>query len=166
MLTLVAVVWVAGVLVATSDLHGTGANIGDPAAASLVTSGCPPTRTTPGGRNNYRPRAAFGVDLGHGFVVSGTVRGPGCAPLGGLRLQVWSQSATEDEPHHRGSFRTAPDGTFRVESDPLRAQFGEPNVHVAYDEGTDGPFRPVFVRTVVGEDAPGARVDLVLVPQR
>ena len=168
---LVAAVWVVVVAVATSDLHGTGAReVGAVAQAAGGTSGtgasgCVPTRTNPGGSNNYRPRAPVRPVLGHGFVVSGTVRGPDCRPLPGVRVQVWAQTATASETVNRGSVRTGPDGTFRLESDPVRSQFGEPNVHVGVDENDD-PWRQVLLRTVIDPDDTAAVVDLVLEPDR
>ena len=163
-LTLVAVVWVVGVLVATSHVHGDGAReVGAAARVVSATAGCEPTRTNPGGGNNYRPHAPLHPVLGHGFVVTGTVRGPGCRPLPGVRVQVWAQTATADETVNVGSALTGADGAYRVDSDPLRAQFGEPNVHVAVDERDDG-WRQVLLRTVVDPGDTDARIDLVLEP--
>ncbi len=48
-----------------------------------------------------------------------------------------------------------------MDSDPLAAQFGEPNVHVAYD---DDVYESVFVRNVVSEGDTRAVVDLTLIP--
>ena len=76
-------------------------------------------------------------------------------------MQAWPQTATAGERDNVSSVLTAPDGTFRVDSDPPRAQFGEPNVHVAYD---DDVYRPVFLRNVVRADDTLAIVDLTLVP--
>ena len=165
---LAVVVWVVAIALLTSDPHGTGAReVGDAGGAALVarTGPCAVTSTNPGGTNNYRAGAPADADLGHGFVVTGVVRGPDCAPLPGVRVQVWAQTAEADEKHHRTSVTTAPDGTYRVESDPLEAQFGELNVHVAYDEGSTGPFRPVFLRNVVRRADTRAVVDLGLVAQ-
>ena len=164
---LVAVVWVVVVLLATSDLHGDGAREvgarGRDAGTGAGTD-CAPTRTNPGGGNNYRPRAPVRPVLGHGFVVTGTVRGPGCRPLPGVRVQVWAQTATASESVNAGSTITGPDGVYRVDSDPLRSQFGEPNVHVAVDDRDDG-WRQVLLRTVVDPDDTDARIDLVLEPE-
>jgi len=166
---LIAVVWVAVVLLATSNRSGTGAaQVGDDGAAQLATgttTGCVPTRSNPGGKNNYRPRAPLDADLGHGFTITGVVRGPDCAPLPGVRVQVWGQTAREGEPQHRTSVLTGSDGVYRVDSDPLVAQFGEPNVHVAHDD-PGGPWETVFVRNVLDDDDTRAVVDLVLSPAR
>ena len=87
-IVLVAVVWVVGILVVTSDLHGAGArDVGTAAASAADGPGaggtCPATVTLPGGRNNYRPGAEDRADLGTGFVVEGVVRGTDCTPLPG-----------------------------------------------------------------------------------
>lgn len=171
--TLLAVVWVVGVLLVTSDRYGEGArNVGTTSSAPLSAAppgSCPPTTTNPGGRNNYRPGAPQRDALGRGFVVEGTVRGADCAPLPGVRLQVWAQTVVAGETTNRAATRTGADGRFRFETDPLRAQFGEPNVHVAHDDTGDRSaterFRPVFVRHVVAAGDTGAVVDLVLVPE-
>ena len=168
-IVLVAVVWVVGLLVATSDLHGAGArDVGTTAAARAEAGAggtCPATVTLPGGRNNYRAGAEPRTDLGTGFVVEGVVRGTDCAPLPGVRLQIWAQTAAAGERTNRAAVRTGPDGTYRLTTDPLSAQFGELNIHVAHDgsgNGAPDPYRSVFVRHVVAPGSTGARVDLVL----
>lgn len=163
----VAVVWVIGVLLATSSTHGTGArDVGVRAGAAAVvapgTDGCAPTVTNPGGANNYVARAPFADPLGSGFTVTGTVRDEACRPLPGVRVQVWAQTATASEQRNRTSVRTDGAGRYRVDSDPLVAQFGEPNVHVGHDD--PGPWRRVFLRNVTRDGDTGAQVDLVLSP--
>ena len=164
---LLAVLVEVAVLLATSDLHGTGASsargtLTDPTSRAP----CPPTVSTAGGDNNYRPGAPADAPLGSGLVVTGLVRDTGCRPLPGVRVQVWLQTATQDEAQHRTAVRTGPDGRFRVDTDPTRAQFGEPNVHVAYDtrggDGGGGRFVPVFVRHVLDATDGLAVVDLTL----
>lgn len=154
------------VLLATSDLHGTGAS--SPRGTLTDTSSsapCPPTVSTAGGDNNYRPGAPADVALGQGLTVSGLVRDTDCRPLPGVRVQVWMQTATASESEHRTAVRTGPDGRYRVESDPVRSQFGEPNVHVAHDvrgTGDERTYGSVFVRHVFDSDDPSTVVDLVL----
>jgi hypothetical protein len=148
-----------------SDLSGTGARhvggTGVPVADAAGTS-CPPTITNPGGRNNYRADAPLDAPMGHGLVITGVVRDTACRPLPGLRVQVWLQTATAGERDHRTTVLTGPDGRYRVDSDPMVAQFGEPNVHVAHD--ADDAWRPVWQRNVLGADDTVATVDLTLVP--
>lgn len=154
------------VLLATSDLHGTGASSARGTLTDTASSApCPPTVSTAGGDNNYRPGAPADVPLGRGLVVTGLVRDTDCRPLPGVRVQVWLQTATASEGEHRTAVRTGADGRFRVESDPVRSQFGEPNVHVAHDvRGSDDErtHGSVFVRHVLDSDDALAVVDLVL----
>lgn len=171
--SLLVLVTMIAIALATSSPSGTGArNVGVApgaavpglaAGAGLVAGAtCSPTVTNPGGRNNYRADAPLTPVLGRGFVIAGTVRATDCRPLPGVRVQVWTQTDTAGERDNRASVLTGPDGTFRVESDPTRSQFGEPNVHVAYD---DDVYRSVFVRNVVDADDTLAVVDLTLVPE-
>lgn len=158
----------AAVLLAGSDVHGTGASSARGTPTDVTSSApCPPTVSTAGGDNNYRPGAPAGVPLGGGMTITGLVRDTDCRPLPGVRVQVWLQTATASEREHRTAVRTGPDGRFRVESDPTRSQFGEPNVHVAHDargSGEDRVYDPVFVRHVLDADDPLAVIDLVLRP--
>jgi hypothetical protein len=55
--------------------------------------------------------------------------------------------------------RTGADGRYRIETAPTVAQFGEPNIHVAYD---DGDYRAVYIRRVVDLDDERAVVNLTL----
>jgi hypothetical protein len=47
----------------------------------------------------------------------------------------------------------------RIRTAPTVPQFGEPNIHVGYD---DGEYEPVFIRRVVDLDDERAVVDLTL----
>jgi protocatechuate 3,4-dioxygenase beta subunit len=121
---------------------------------------CEPTRSNPGGTNNYIPDAPPATSLGRGFVVTGRVRAAAdCRPLEGVRIQVWLATETGSERDNRASVRTGPDGRYRIETAPTIAQFGEPNIHVAYD---DDRYEPVFIRRVVDLDDDRAVVDLTL----
>ena len=160
-----------GVVVAllTSQLSGTGAeNVGSsgesaPTAAGPAAGGaCPATESNPGGTNNYIPDAPEGEDLGDGFVIRGTVRSvEGCAPLEGVRIQVWLATETGSESDNRTSVRTDRDGRYAVETSPTIAQFGEPNIHIGYD---DQEYESVFIRRVVDLDDDTATIDLNLQP--
>lgn len=158
-----------GVVVAllTSQLSGTGAeNVGSSGgsapAAGAAEDGCPVTESNPGGTNNYLPGAPEGEDLGDGFVIQGVVRSTeGCTPLAGVRIQVWLATETGSESDNRTSVRTDRDGRYRVETSPTIAQFGEPNIHIGYD---DQEYRSVFIRRVVDLDDDTATVDLNLQP--
>jgi hypothetical protein len=157
---------VAGVAVAliTSELSGTGAkNVGGRNDSVDAPGGCPVTRSNPGGTNNYIPDAPPGEDLGDGFVIQGLVRSAGdCRPLADVRIQIWLATRTGSERDNRTSVRTDAEGRYRVETAPTVAQFGEPNIHVAYD---DGAYEPVFIRNVVDLDDTTATIDLNLSPR-
>jgi len=172
LLALVLIVITAGVAVAllTSQSSGTdAANVGDsgrgappepePAAAEDGRS-CKATRSNPGGTNNYIPEAPAAESLGRGFVITGRVRAAAdCKPLEDIRVQVWLATKTGGEQDNRASVRTDRDGRYRIETDPTVPQFGEPNIHVGYD---DGDYREVFIRRVVDLDDKRAVVDLTL----
>ena len=165
-------------LLVASEGSGTGAvNVGDDGRAPLAASPspapdvprertrsrprrCKPTESNPGGKNNYIPNAPERGSLGRGFVITGLVRSArGCRPLEGVRVQVWLATETGSERDNRASVRTGADGRYRIETAKTVPQFGEPNIHVGYD---DGDFRPVFIRRVVDLDDRRAVVDLTL----
>jgi hypothetical protein len=121
---------------------------------------CKATKSNPGGTNNYIPDAPERDSLGSGFVITGLVRSAdGCRPLDGVRIQVWLATQTGGEQDNRASVRTGSDGRYRIETAPTVAQFGEPNIHVGYD---DGDYGEVFIRRVVDLDDERAVVDLTL----
>jgi hypothetical protein len=175
LLALVLAVITAGVAVAllTSESSGTdAANVGDSGegepsatpeperAAPGRPRRCRATRSNPGGTNNYIPDAPAAESLGSGFVITGRVRAAdGCKPLENVRIQVWLATETGGEQDNRASVRTNADGVYRIETDPTIAQFGEPNIHVGYD---DEEYREVFIRRVVDLDDKRAVVDLTL----
>jgi hypothetical protein len=169
----------AGIVVALvdSEVSGTGAeNVGESgperpavtpepepdraADAERVRRRCKATQSNPGGTNNYIPDAPPRDSLGSGFVITGRVRSAdGCRPLDGVRVQVWLATETGGEQDNRASVRTGSDGRYRIETDPTVPQFGEPNIHVGYD---DDEYGEVFIRRVVDLDDERAVVDLTL----
>jgi hypothetical protein len=168
----------AGIVAAlvASEVSGTGAeNVGErgpertatpePTARSRAGTpepkrDCKATESNPGGTNNYIPEAPAADSLGNGFVITGLVRSAkGCAPLEDVRIQVWLATETGGEQDNRASVRTDGDGRYRIETDPTIPQFGEPNIHVGYD---DGDYDEVFIRRVVDLDDERAVVDLTL----
>jgi hypothetical protein len=173
LLALVLAVITVGVAVAllTSQTSGTdAANVGDAGGGALPeperaeekgkTRRCRATRSNPGGTNNYIPGAPAAESLGRGFEITGRVRSAdGCRPLEDVRIQVWLATETGGEQDNRASVRTNADGRYRIETDPTVPQFGEPNIHVGYD---DGEYREVFIRRVVDLDDKRAVVDLTL----
>jgi len=169
----------AGIVLALidSEVSGTGAeNVGEsgpervtaaappaqetPDAEKPVARNCEATQSNPGGTNNYIPEAPERDSLGSGFVITGLVRSAaGCRPLEGVRVQVWLATQTGGEQDNRASVRTGSDGRYRIETDPTVPQFGEPNIHVGYD---DDAYREVFIRRVVDLDDERAVVNLTL----
>ena len=172
----------AGVVtaIATSEISGTGAtNVGDsggttepeqapderePAAdearAERPRRDCRATESNPGGTNNYIADAPERDSLGDGFEITGRVRSAaGCRPLEDVRVQVWLATEAGGETDNRASVRTDENGRYRIETAPTVPQFGEPNIHVGYD---DGDYRDVFIRRVVDLDDTRAVVDLTL----
>ena len=121
---------------------------------------CEATQSNPGGTNNYIPDAPELDSLGSGFVITGLVRSAaGCRPLKGVRIQVWLATETGGEQDNRASVLTGSDGRYRIETAPTVPQFGEPNIHVGYD---DDDYGEVFIRRVVDLDDERAVVNLTL----
>jgi hypothetical protein len=113
-------------------------------------TGLEPTRTMPGGANNYRRGAPIVARIGGGgFWMSGTVRRAGDgAPLAGQRIQIWAhttEGAEWDERSH-GATLTDANGVFRLEMPQIVPTFGQPHGHLAYDSGE---FETVFLRPLM-----------------
>ena len=172
----ILVLVLAGITVAVivaliaSEQSGTGAtNVGEVAAPERPGTAtatpaparrCEPTESNPGGTNNYIPDAPELSSLGEGFIITGLVRAArDCRPLTDVRIQVWLATETGGEQDNRASVRTDENGEYRIETAPTIPQFGEPNIHVGYD---DGEYHDVFIRRVVDLDDTRARVDLTL----
>src|SRR5262245_21693381 len=68
--------------------------------ASTRAEGLAPTRSMPGGSNNYRPGAPIVERIGGGgFWMTGTVRRVGDgSPLAGQRIQIWAHTTEGYEP--------------------------------------------------------------------
>lgn len=108
-----------------------------------------PTRSMPGGSNNYRRNAPMVGKLGSGFFVRGKVlRAADGQPLKGLRIQIWAATVIggEPDPRNHGSVLTRADGSFELEMEQIVPNFGQPHAHLAYD---DGAFQTVFLRPVM-----------------
>lgn len=131
-----------------------------PAAGSFAA-----TATMPGGSNNYIANAPLVENLGTGFTVSGFVRRAGDgAPLPNLRIQIWAATDRGGErvPSNRGSIMTAADGSYRLDISPIVPQFGQPHIHIAYD---DPGFATLFLRPVLNSRHDKTMtVDFVLAP--
>jgi protocatechuate 3,4-dioxygenase beta subunit len=132
------------------------------AGASMVTAGVSgllvparagglePTRSMPGGSNNYRPGAQIVERIGGGgFWMTGTVRRAGDgAPLAGQRIQIWAHTTEGYEPDAKshGATLTDSNGVFRLEMPQIIPAFGQAHGHLAYDSGE---FQTVFLRPVM-----------------
>ncbi len=109
-----------------------------------------PTKSMPGGANNYRKGAPVVARIGKGgFWMSGTVRRAGDgAPLAGQRIQIWAHTTEGQEHEQRSHGATVTDrnGVFRLEMPQIVPVFGQPHGHLAYDSGE---FKTVFLRPVM-----------------
>ncbi|NJO48529.1 MAG: hypothetical protein HC840_02495 [Leptolyngbyaceae cyanobacterium RM2_2_4] len=128
---------------------------------------CVATETMPGGDNFYVPNAPLVQNLGRGLVVQGTVReAESCAPVRNARIQIWlnTERGGEGEASNRGSVMTDENGRYSLETSPVVSQFGQPHIHIAYD---DGDYRSLFLRAVMeSEDVSTFTVDFILEPRR
>lgn len=134
-------------------------------AQSSGSPGLAPTDTMPGGANNYVPNAPLVQNLGTGFVASGVVRRAGDGkPLSNIRVQIWAATERGGErvPSNRGSVMTGPDGSYRLDISPIVPQFGQPHIHIAYD---DPGFATLFLRPVLSSrHDKSITADFVLAP--
>ena len=109
-----------------------------------------PTRSMPGGSNNYLRGAPIVQRIGGGgFWMSGTVRRAGDgAPLAGQRIQIWAHTTEghERDAHSHGATLTDANGAFRLEMPQIVPAFGQPHGHLAYDSGE---FQTVFLRPLM-----------------
>ncbi|KPH81975.1 hypothetical protein [Bosea vaviloviae] len=134
-------------------------------AQSSASNGFAPTETMAGGSNNYVANAPLVQNLGTGFVASGVVRRAGDGkPLSNIRVQIWAATERGGErvPSNRGSVMTGPDGSYRLDISPIVPQFGQPHIHIAYD---DPGFATLFLRPVLNSRHDKAlTADFVLAP--
>jgi hypothetical protein len=118
--------------------------------ASARAEGLAPTRSMPGGSNNYRPGAPTVERIGGGgFWMTGTVRRAGDgSPLPGQRIQIWAHTTEgyESDPKSHGATLTDSNGVFRLEMPQIIPAFGQAHGHLAYDSGE---FQTVFLRPVM-----------------
>lgn len=109
-----------------------------------------PTRSMPGGANNYRKGAPTVDRIGRGgFWMSGTVRRAGDgSPLAGQRIQIWAHTTEgyEADAKSHGATLTDANGAFRLEMPQIIPAFGQAHAHLAYDSGE---FETVFLRPVL-----------------
>jgi len=139
-------------------------------ASSLIipaqAAGVAPTRTMPGGANNYRAGAPIVKRIGGGgFLMTGTVRRAGDgAPLEGQRIQIWAHTTEghERETKSHGATLTNAKGKFEMDMPQIVPAFGQPHGHLAYDSGE---FKTVFLRPIMASASDKTlHVDFVLEP--
>lgn len=152
-------------VVFTSERNGPGSQQTATAPSTAPAANCVATETMPGGDNFYTPNLPLVENLGSGLVVQGTVReAETCEPVRNARIQIWLTTARggEGDPSNRGSVMLDENGQYRLETSPVVSQFGQPHVHIAYD---DGDYRSLFLRSVMeSEDVSSFTVDFVLEP--
>lgn len=162
---------VAAISLATSGSSGAGASASgepppgrDPVTdADADAAGCEPTESNPGTDRYYIPNAPQTKSLGRGFVISGTVRSSeDCAPQEDVRVQIWLSDDSGDETENRASVVTDARGRYRIEAGPPQYEFGEPHVHLIYD---DDAYRRVLVERDVDPSAGRSVIDLTLAPR-
>jgi hypothetical protein len=133
---------------------------------SARAEGLAPTRSMPGGSNNYRPGAPIVERIGGGgFWMTGTVRRAGDgSPLPGQRIQIWAHTTEgyEPDPKSHGATLTDSNGVFRLEMPQIIPAFGQAHGHLAYDSGE---FQTVFLRPVMSSSKnTGLEAHFVLQP--
>jgi hypothetical protein len=131
-----------------------------PAAAPAATSGCgadagygEADTLSP----TYRPGAPVRTVVGHGHVLTGTVRsGRDCVPVAGARVELWPEIAGRGHPEsQRATVVTGADGRYRFESDPPE------HIHMLVSAGG---FEPVASNRYHPEGRPSGTFDVVLPP--
>jgi len=108
---------------------------------------------------SYRPGAPVRAVVGHGHVLTGTVRSArDCAPIAGARVELWPEIAGKGHPDdQRATVLTGPDGRYRFQSDPPE--------HIHMLVSADG-FEPVASNRYHPEGRAAGRFDVVLPPSR
>ena len=153
---------------ASARLEATQATAGGavvPTTGAVIEE-CVASETMPGGNNFYVPNAPQVESLGTGLIVSGTVGEAGtCKPIKNARIFFffYTASCVLFKWSNRGSVMTDENGHYRLETSPVVPQFGQPHVHIAYD---DGAYHSLFLRAVMpSKDVPTFTVDFVLGPR-
>jgi protocatechuate 3,4-dioxygenase beta subunit len=108
---------------------------------------------------SYRPGAPVRAVVGHGHVLTGTVRsGRDCAPVAGARVELWPEIAGQGHPDsQRATVVTDAEGRYRFESDPPE--------HIHMLVSASG-FEPLASNRYHPEGRTAGRFDVVLTPIR
>jgi protocatechuate 3,4-dioxygenase beta subunit len=108
---------------------------------------------------SYRPGAPVRAVVGHGHVLTGTVRsGRDCGPVAGARVELWPEIAGRGHPDdQRATVLSGPDGGYRFQSDPPE--------HIHMLVSASG-FEPLASNRYHPEGRAAGRFDVVLTPAR
>ena len=108
---------------------------------------------------SYRPGAPVRTVVGHGHVLTGTVRSSrDCAPVAGARVELWPEIAGQGHPDsQRATVVTDAGGRYRFESDPPE--------HIHMLVSAEG-FEPLASNRYHPEGRAAGRFDVVLPPSR
>jgi protocatechuate 3,4-dioxygenase beta subunit len=108
---------------------------------------------------SYRPGAPLRAVVGHGHVLTGTVRSSrDCAPVAGARVELWPEIAGQGHPDgQRATVVTDAEGRYRFESDPPE------HIHMLVSAAG---FEPVASNRYHPEGRAAGRFDVVLTPAR
>jgi hypothetical protein len=149
-------VLLAAVLAAGCDRAAPAPPAAAPAAAGACAAGYEePDTLSP----SYRPGAPVRAVVGHGHVLTGTVRSSrDCAPVAGARVELWPEIAGQGHPDsQRATVLTAADGGYRFQSDPPE--------HIHMLVSAQG-FEPVASNRYHPEGRAAGRFDILLTPSR
>ena len=130
------------------------------AAAAPAAGTCPAGYEEPDTLSpSYRAGAPVRAVVGHGHVLTGTVRsGRDCSPIAGARVELWPEIAGQGHPDaQRATVLTAADGGYRFQSDPP--------THIHLLVSAEG-FEPVASNRYHPEGRAAGRFDVVLPPAR
>ena len=108
---------------------------------------------------SYRPGAPVRAVVGHGHVLTGTVRSSrDCAPVAGARVELWPEIAGQGHPDsQRATVVTDAEGRYRFESDPPE--------HIHMLVSASG-FEPLASNRYHPEGRAAGRFDVVLTPAK
>jgi hypothetical protein len=106
---------------------------------------------------SYKPDAPRRTVVGHGHVLTGTVRSSrDCAPIPGAQVELWPEIAGKGHPDaQRATVVAAADGSYRFQSDPPE--------HIHLRASAPG-FRPMASNRYHPEDFPTHSFDILLAP--
>jgi protocatechuate 3,4-dioxygenase beta subunit len=108
---------------------------------------------------SYRAGAPVRAVVGHGHVLTGTVRsGRDCSPIAGARVELWPEIAGQGHPDaQRATVLTDAGGRYRFQSDPPE--------HIHMLVSAEG-FEPLASNRYHPEGRAAGRFDIVLTPTR